>query len=310
MNDLIRKYYVNEELAEPYIFKENGKEFKVYPFVLSTETLDRQFEKVRLKPDAIKNFKANPKMFLNHDSRQLPLGEWKNIRIEDGKLKADAYFHNLDENSSLIESYVATGQLKAASIGFQSLKRNTVDPDEKDLQIIKDNTWSGKVLIHEKIDILEASIVSIPANPEALAGKALLTDEQTKSIDELFENSTNSKMETIEEEDEDENLELEFGYKAGAVLNKANKDKLNKAKSLIDEVISSAGDETSDNQLQMQLESLQAEVNDLKHLVELQGKQLADNFKPDDEPVETVTISNPQVKLSLTEYLKNFKKDK
>ena len=305
MPEIIRKYFVNETLADPYIFKEADKEFKVYPFVLSTEALDRQFEKVKLSNESIKNFKKNPQMFLNHDSRALPIGEWKNIRIADGKLLADAWFHGLDEVSQLIETYVDAKQLRAASIGFQSLKRKQLEPDEKDKDLIKDNTWAGTITLHERIDILEASIVSLPANPEALAGKNMLTDEQTKSIEDLFE---------PEQE------------KAGAVLSQKNKNKLKDAVTSIQSVIEEADKDTRPqleegkdfkdwyhetyyidlSEYSKQIEELRAEINDLKTLLTEQANYINEMKALSDVPV---TEPKPQkVKISLTEYLKKKSK--
>lgn len=260
LNEIIkvRKFFINDTDEKPYVIKEAGGEYKVYPFVLATEALDRQFEKVKLTSKSITNFKKNPQMYLNHDSRQLPVGEWRNIRIEDGKLKADAFFHGIDEQSQRVQQYVELGQLKAASIGFQSLKRSAEAPDAKQLaELASNNTWRGKILIHEEIDILEASVVGIPANAEALMGKSYgLETEVIKGLDDLFNPKTT----------------VNYEYKAGAVLNKANKSKLENAKSLIDEVLTTAKAEEAeaepeaepDKSYEPLIESMQAEIKELR----------------------------------------------
>ncbi len=278
--DIIRKYYQNEGIPEPYVIKEAGKDYKLYPFVLATEDLDRQFEEIRLKPKSIKNFAKNAKMYLNHDSRALPIGEWKDIQIVDGKLKAGAWFHGIDEASQLIEKYVAAGQLKAASIGFQSLKRSEKIPDDKSqAEVVGSNTWSGKVIVHEEIDILEASIVGLPANPEALMGKDYkLPDDVINSLKSLEPGSPYEPNTT----------------KAGAVLSKANKSKLEEALNKIQSVLDSATIEEPEKEMTDEMEELKIEVQNLKELVSQQDEIIADLRQ----------AAEPKV-LDIEEYLKS-----
>jgi HK97 family phage prohead protease len=159
-------------------FKDD-KEF--FPFILSNTALDSDNEVVDIPSAKLQRFLDNPVGFFNHESWKLPILTWHNIRLEGNALIADALFHELPDEqgnniSKTIKDYVKAGVLKAVSIGF----RYTEYPEQM--------TIDGKTIwIIKEPELFEASIVNIPANPEAK-----LIEEKIKS----------------------------FGIKAGAVLNK------------------------------------------------------------------------------------------
>lgn len=124
-------------------------------FVLSDDTKDRYGDVIDPKGWQLANFKKNPIALFNHDS-DFPVGTWTNVRVEGnrliGKLKlaAEGTSQRLDE----IIRLVAQGVLRAVSVGFTAIER----------EALADN--SG--ILFKRQELLETSLVSVPANPGAV----------------------------------------------------------------------------------------------------------------------------------------------
>lgn len=136
-------------------------------FVLSDESLNCYGFWVRTSGIKIDQFKKNPIMLWNHnrpwrgtEDEVLPIGKWENVRIEDGKLLADAVFDQNDEFAKKIESKVESGILNMCSIGIHALD------ESEDKAWLKPGQTRRTVL---KCKLREASICDIGANDNALA---------------------------------------------------------------------------------------------------------------------------------------------
>lgn len=142
-------------------------------FVLSDATVDRYGDIV--EPDGwdLKNFKKNPIALFGHDSR-FPIGKWADLRVEGGKLIGKLQLaqrgtsFRIDELIKLVEQ----GILRAVSVGFRALKAeplNEADP------------YGPRRFL--KQELLETSLVSVPANPAALAmAKSMNLSSETMSL--------------------------------------------------------------------------------------------------------------------------------
>jgi HK97 family phage prohead protease len=129
-------------------------------FILSDATADRFGDIVEVNGWDFENFKKNPIALFGHNS-SFPIGKWKNIRInEDKDLRAELQLapkgtsDRIDEIRKLIEADI----LRATSVGFRPLDHapiNSKDP------------WGGTR--YTKQELVECSLVSVPANPNALA---------------------------------------------------------------------------------------------------------------------------------------------
>jgi len=109
------------------------------------------------------------KVFYNHKSNDLPIGKWENLRLEEGKLKADAVFDDADEFAMKIFGKIERGILESISVGISILKYTREQRDNnKDLIIVT------------KWEIYEASIVNIPAIPNAKVGLEFENKNKTK----------------------------------------------------------------------------------------------------------------------------------
>jgi len=123
-----------------------------YNMVISKEIKDRDWETVILDWLDMKNYKKNPVVLLDH-SYKVENIVWKTIRLKREGKNLIAEFVFIDsENGKLAEKLYEAWLLKASSIWFISKKR-----DEKDFSRIMES------------ELLEWSLVAVPANAEALS---------------------------------------------------------------------------------------------------------------------------------------------
>ncbi len=124
-------------------------------FVLSDESVDRVGDVILAEGWQLANFKRNPIALFGHD-QSTPIGMWENLRVEGAKLMgtlklaAQGTSQRIDEIVSLIEQ----GILKAVSVGFKP---------------IDSEPMTGGGVRYKRQELLETSVVSVPANPAALA---------------------------------------------------------------------------------------------------------------------------------------------
>ncbi len=139
-------------------------------FRLSDDSLDANGERILVKGMDLERFIANPTMFYNHmnsidgwekrDKDILPIGRWENIIVQNNELLADAYVDFEDEYSARIGKKIEKGVLNAVSIGFLAKEWSNEEEDKVSGQ--KGYTITSS-------ELLEASIVDIPSNPNAVA---------------------------------------------------------------------------------------------------------------------------------------------
>jgi len=142
---------------------------KVGKFVLTDDTLDRHGDRILPGGVDVSAFKNNPVMFYNHmkggrnifgeNQQMLPIGKWKNIRRMNGQLTADAYVDTGQPLGAEIARLVELGIINTTSVGIIPLAISD-SPDDK----VTGQT--GYTIT--KSELLEASIVDIPANPSAV----------------------------------------------------------------------------------------------------------------------------------------------
>lgn len=138
-------------------------------FVMSSQAEDRYGDIVVTEGIEVDNFLTNPVVLLFHASRSWPVGQWSDIekmsRGRPPRLEGTATFveEGLLPEADTAASLIAAGVLRACSIGFIPL----------DWESIKDEdghwTWGIEWL---KSELVECSIVSVPASPQALVKAA------------------------------------------------------------------------------------------------------------------------------------------
>lgn len=130
-------------------------------FVMTDETVDSYGDIVKAKGANLERFEANPICLLNHRS-DLILGTWPTVERKPKALvgKAVLASEGTAPHVDMAFNLLSQDILRGASIGFMPTKvERRLDDDGEPM-------WS--YIIHEW-ELYECSIVSIPANPAALA---------------------------------------------------------------------------------------------------------------------------------------------
>jgi HK97 family phage prohead protease len=130
-------------------------------FVASSATPDRYGDIIDQKGWILENYKKNPVVLLNHDSNQLPIGKG-NVYLRDDKLVIDVEFDSEDGRAAEVERKAKKGFMNAVSVGFRPLESKSRS------ELPEDNKYYGqRGMYYSKAELLEVSIVTIPANGEA-----------------------------------------------------------------------------------------------------------------------------------------------
>lgn len=145
--------------------------------VISDESLNSYGFWVRTDGIDLSAFLKNPVMLWNHNrgglgvtSDQLPIGIWKDLRIENGVLTGEPVFDENDEFAVKIKQKYESGILNACSIGFTPLEWSDAPEMLKEGQ---------KVPTITRCRLLEISICDIPSNANATV---VLYDDINKTI--------------------------------------------------------------------------------------------------------------------------------
>ncbi len=136
--------------------------------ILSSGKVNRYGYRLLVEGVKLASFIANPLMLYVHrrssradnvEDTVLPIGKWDNIRVEDGKLLADPNFDMEDEFAAKIARKWEMGYLNATSVN------HTFDAISEDETLKVEGQTRVTVTSWE---ILEASIVDVPGDPEAV----------------------------------------------------------------------------------------------------------------------------------------------
>ena len=146
-----------------FVTKKINRENGSYSFVASTENSDRYGDVINQKGWSLEAYNRNPVVLLNHNSNSLPIGKGR-VSVKDGQLMIDVEFDQEDELARKVESKVKNGYINAVSVGFNPIesKRRSELPKEH-------KAFGKRGMYFEKSELLEVSIVTIPANSDATA---------------------------------------------------------------------------------------------------------------------------------------------
>jgi HK97 family phage prohead protease len=147
----------------------NQKSADGLSFVLSDDTLDRHGDQILASGWQLENFRRAPIALFNHRA-DFPIGRWADLRIVGNALLGKLHLapEGTSDRIDEIRKLVAAGVLTATSVGFRSLEQQ---PRKE-----------GGTLF-TKSELLEASLVSVPSNPSALAiAKGLNISPDTRRL--------------------------------------------------------------------------------------------------------------------------------
>ena len=148
MSGTIRKQFGDTEIT-----RATGPSDRVRRFVISTPGVDRDNDTIDAQGWLLDNYKRNPVVLWAHDYSQLPLGKALDVRVEGRRLVSEAEFaeHPLADT---VLKLIDGGFLRATSVGFKPVR-------------FERNVERGGIDFKEQ-ELLEFSVVPVPANPEAV----------------------------------------------------------------------------------------------------------------------------------------------
>lgn len=128
-------------------------------FTISTDIVDRMGDTIDVKGWDLEAFKKNPVVLWAHDNESLPVGKATRVWIDGEKLKATAEFtpEGMARFNDTVFDMLKGGFLNAVSVGFMP----------KDWKFVEDADRRFGIDFLKQ-ELLEFSVVSVPANPEAL----------------------------------------------------------------------------------------------------------------------------------------------
>ena len=146
---LVRRTFVAREIREVAA--------DTFEYVLSDATPDRLGDVIEQSGWQLGNFRKNPVALFGHDTSFI-VGNWKNVRVVEGELRGElSLLPPTSDRLREIDAAVKAGVLKAVSVGFKPIKVEPLDEEDP---------FAGARFI--KQELIEASLVAVGANPNAL----------------------------------------------------------------------------------------------------------------------------------------------
>lgn len=147
-------------------------------FVASTSAPDRYGDVVAQNWD-LASYKRNPVILLNHNANALPIGKGS-VDVVDGALQVDVTFDMDDPIGAEVARKTKAGFMSAVSVGFNPIVSTPRS------QLPKDHAAYGtKGTYFEKAELLEVSVVTIPANGDAVSVRNFLAQDRAVKVSQL-----------------------------------------------------------------------------------------------------------------------------
>lgn len=235
----------------------------------STGIIDRQGESINPQGWKLENYKNSPVILYGHDYGSFPIGKALNVYYESGSLKFDIEFAQTDEGKKAFY-LIANGFLNTVSVGFMPLK------------YAEDGQYT-----YDECELLELSVVPVPANPQALIQtRGLKKEEETEVVD---------AVKTLEEARE----------KAGRKLSAKNEAKIKEAHKLLNEVIEES--QSEDDEKQLIITDVKALTELIEKAVEVKVREVITNYN--EEEKQKIVDAENKTKEEIKETLKEVKKE-
>lgn len=293
----MNKKIENKALELLFSFKSvEDDEMIVRGVVGSDDSLDRHGDRINPKGWDLENFKKNPVIMLNHNYSQFPIGKAINIKRKENTLIFDIQFSKTLELAKQAFGLVKEGIMKAWSVGF----------------IVLEWGKAGSDYTIEKMELLELSLVGIPANPNALLNS--LEPKQQEMV-----NSFITLIKSMEVTPDKENKAENEPNKEVAVEVKEEEKGVHISSE--DDETETEEDEAEETEVEKQLsvETILADEkfiqaitgiidNRLKEFINIETKQVeADDDKADDEVLLTLNAIRQELKQQNQESGKSLK---
>ena len=167
----IRKSYLIQKKETELSEKMDNS--RVVTFTASTGIVDRHGDIIYQSGWKLDNFLKNPVVLFGHNSDQLPIGHVSQVNFIDGNLTLSIDFvpREIHPFADTVYQMILRGDINAGSVGMKPLKWAWVESEER----------FGIDFIEQ--ELLEFSIVTIPANPEAIS----MDNKKFKTVDVVTE---------------------------------------------------------------------------------------------------------------------------
>lgn len=132
---------------------------RVVDVIASTDTVDSYGDSIDQGSWKLERYAGNPVVLYAHNNRDLPIGTAEGVAVKDGALRCRIRFVTDDANplAGNVWKLIEQGALRAVSVGFLPHTCRWEKRDDREVFVMAD------------CELLEISVVPVPANPDALA---------------------------------------------------------------------------------------------------------------------------------------------
>lgn len=158
-------------------------------FVVSDESVNSHGFRIITSGIRLDNAKNNCPCFYDHNTWEVPLGHWENLRVENNRLVADLVINGDNDREKNYINKIQNGDIKGCSVGADPLKWN-----EDPIQLLAGQTRATV----DECELVEISITPLPGNTGALAlkhqGSLILLNAANENIIPLLNPTTDMKQ--------------------------------------------------------------------------------------------------------------------
>jgi hypothetical protein len=191
-------------------------------FIICDNTLNRKGWRLLVEGIDMEGFSKNPVCIIQHNTWSIPVGKWKNLRVEQGQFLGTVEFDRNDEEAVKLYWKYIDGYMNAVSLHIIPIEES--DAPE---YLVKGQRY-GTIT---KSELLEVSLVTIPGQKNAVR---LSTPEGLDYKLNII-NSNEGKMEEEKNKTENEVAELKNQLDAQKKLNAHNLIELHKQRGVVQE---------------------------------------------------------------------------
>lgn len=189
------KFFTGKAINRDVAHKAQMEKTRTVTFIASSPSIDRDMDVTNSKGWFLENYKNNPVIgyqhqVVSHGLCIVPdpddiIGQGKNLRVnDDGKLLVDIWFEDGETNPKAEKIFrkVLNGTLNAVSVGFIPVANENGEISRKGAEEKGENPDANYLYGQE---LLEISIVNVPANPDAVALRKGLKSQTAGAVANL-----------------------------------------------------------------------------------------------------------------------------
>ena len=166
------------EFTQLYTQDNGSDKVPVFRFKFAGNKVNRNGWQLNIDGVDTDSYMNNPVVLYNHNS-EIPIAKTVNLVKQKRSLTGDIVFDQEDAFAVEIQRKVTQGFINAVSIGYIPTEREYIDADKYE------DDWERMWMADERIlkaDMLETSIVTIPADSSALRVASTIEDDQKATL--------------------------------------------------------------------------------------------------------------------------------